>query len=93
MASLRADPLDVLRLRTSEKWTSYPPDVLPLFVAEMDYPLAPEVSHAIIERVAASDTGYVGKPGALAPAFADFAQRTWRWRVDPDHRGDQRKTE
>jgi len=84
MASLRADPLDVLRLRTSEKWTSYPPDVLPLFVAEMDYPLAPEVSEAIIERVAASDTGYVGKPGALAPAFADFAQRTWRWRVDPE---------
>jgi len=84
MASVRADPLDILRLRTSEKWTSYPPDVLPLFVAEMDYPLAPEVSRAIIERVQASDTGYVGRAGALAPAFADFAERTWQWRVDPE---------
>ena len=29
-------PLDQLRRRTSEKWRHYPPDVLPLFVAEMD---------------------------------------------------------
>jgi cystathionine beta-lyase len=81
---VEAEPLDVLRARTSEKWTEYPPDVLPLFVAEMDYPLAPVVAQAIIDRVLASDTGYVGSPAPAAKPFAAFAERTWGWTVDQD---------
>jgi cystathionine beta-lyase len=83
MERVTADPLPLLRARTSEKWTAFPPDVLPLFVAEMDYPLAPVVAQAIVDRVLASDTGYVHGPGALAPAFAGYASRTWGWAVDP----------
>lgn len=83
MLEVHADPLPLLRTRTSEKWTVYPADVLPLFVAEMDYPLAPVVAQAMIERIAASDTGYVASPGPLAPAFAAYAARTWDWAVDP----------
>ncbi|MBX9243791.1 aminotransferase class I/II-fold pyridoxal phosphate-dependent enzyme [Actinotalea ferrariae] len=79
---VHADPLPVLRTRTSEKWTAFGPDVLPLFVAEMDYPLAPPVARAIIERVEASDTGYVHGPGPMPSAFAGFAERTWGWRLD-----------
>ena len=78
-----AEPLDVLRLRTSEKWTSYPDDVLPLFVAEMDYPLAEPIVSTLLARVQASDTGYVGSPGPLAPAFAAFAGRRWGWTPSP----------
>jgi len=83
MAQVVADSLPLLRSRTSEKWTAFGPDILPLFVAEMDYPLAPVVAEAIIERVRASDTGYVGSPGPLAPSFAAFAERAWAWKVDP----------
>ncbi|PJJ73155.1 cystathionine beta-lyase [Diaminobutyricimonas aerilata] len=79
---LSADPIESLRRRTSEKWTTYPADVLPLFVAEMDYPLAPPIIAAVTERITASDTGYVGSPGPLAPAFAGFAARRWGWEVD-----------
>ncbi|CAN5546835.1 aminotransferase class I/II-fold pyridoxal phosphate-dependent enzyme [soil metagenome] len=75
-----ADPLETLRLRTSQKWTAYPADVLPLFVAEMDYPLAPNVSRVLHERIAASDSGYVGGPGELPAAYADFAANRWGWR-------------
>ena len=82
-ADVHAEPLAVLRARTSEKWTAYPSDVLPLFVAEMDYPLAAPIITALVERVRASDTGYVGSPGPLAPAFVAFAQRKWGWEVDP----------
>ncbi|CAN5288219.1 aminotransferase class I/II-fold pyridoxal phosphate-dependent enzyme [soil metagenome] len=83
MERVTADPLPLLRARTSEKWTAFPPEVLPLFVAEMDYPLAPVVAQAIVDRVRASDTGYVAAPGPLAPAFAGYAARTWGWIVDP----------
>lgn len=79
---VHADPLPALRARTSEKWTAFPPDVLPLFVAEMDYPLAPPVARAIIGRVEASDTGYVHGAGELPAAFAGFAERTWGWRPE-----------
>jgi cystathionine beta-lyase len=33
-----ADPLDTLRRRSSEKWGTLAADVLPMFVAEMDFP-------------------------------------------------------
>ena len=79
------DPALLRAQRTSLKWTRFPEDVLPLFVAEMDFTLAPEIQRTLIERVQASDTGYLDGPGPLAPAFADFARANWGWRVDPAH--------
>lgn len=81
MTRISAEPLAALRSRTSYKWQTYPADVLPLFVAEMDYPLAEPVQQAIISRVLASDTGYIAGPGPVAEAFAGYASRTWGWEV------------
>ncbi|MFT4232936.1 MAG: aminotransferase class I/II-fold pyridoxal phosphate-dependent enzyme [Leucobacter sp.] len=81
----RLDPELLRAQRTSIKWTRYPADVLPLFVAEMDFAVAPVVQRALIERVLASDTGYLEHPGPLAPAFADFARDRWGWEVPRDH--------
>jgi cystathionine beta-lyase len=78
-----AEPLDRLRLRTSEKWRVYPPDVLPLFVAEMDYPLAPVIARRLHELIDLGDSGYVSSPAELGAAFAAFALRHWGWRLDP----------
>ncbi|MGK0714895.1 MalY/PatB family protein [Leucobacter sp. W1153] len=71
--------------RTSLKWTRFSADILPLFVAEMDFTLSPQVQQAVISRVLASDTGYLDGPGELAPVFADFALTRWGWQVDPSH--------
>jgi cystathionine beta-lyase len=78
-----AEPLDRLRQRTSAKWRLYPPDVLPLFVAEMDYPLAEPVRQRLHELIDLNDSGYVASPAELGAAFAGFAERHWNWRVDP----------
>jgi cystathionine beta-lyase len=83
MTEVRAEPLTSLRRRTSEKWVRYPADVLPLFVAEMDYPLAPVVAEAMAERIRLSDTGYVASPLPVGEAFAGFASRRWGWDVVP----------
>lgn len=79
------DPALLRTERTSLKWTRYPADVLPLFVAEMDFAVAPEVQQAIIERVTASDIGYLDGPGPLAPAFAEYAEAAWGWTVPHEH--------
>jgi cystathionine beta-lyase len=80
---LPVDPLDVLRRRRSAKWHTYPPDVLPLPVAETDYPLAPAVQDALREAVERSDTGYAMAEPALGEALAAFAARRWSWQLDP----------
>ncbi|QDZ15291.1 aminotransferase class I/II-fold pyridoxal phosphate-dependent enzyme [Humibacter ginsenosidimutans] len=76
-------PIDRLRAeRNSIKWRRYEPDVLPLFVAEMDFDLAPVIVDAVTHALRSGDTGYLDDPGELAPVFADFAQRSWDWIVD-----------
>jgi cystathionine beta-lyase len=80
---LPVDPLDVLRRRRSAKWHTYPPDVLPLPVAEMDFPLAPAVQEVLREAVERSDTGYAMALPALGEALAGFAARRWSWELDP----------
>nr|WP_314844111.1 aminotransferase class I/II-fold pyridoxal phosphate-dependent enzyme [uncultured Microbacterium sp.] len=83
MLEVRALPLAELRERTSEKWREYPDDVLPLFVAETDFPLAPAVSLALQRAVARGDTGYVASRNPLAAAYAAFAERRYGWSPDP----------
>lgn len=78
-------PESLLAARTSIKWTRYPEDVLPLFVAEMDFTVSPTIQQTIIDRVLASDTGYLDAPGPLAPAFAEFASERWGWDIDPSY--------
>ncbi len=76
--------LQQLRRRRSVKWTTYPDDVLPAWVAEMDVPLAPPVCEALASAIERGDTGYANpSAGRLGEAFAGFADRRLGWTVDP----------
>jgi cysteine-S-conjugate beta-lyase len=73
-----------LQKRTSHKWRTYPADVLPAFVAEMDFDPAAEVKDGIRAAVDAGDLGYPHK-GEMGEAFAEFAAaRLGGWSPDPD---------
>ena len=83
-----ADSIATLRRRSSEKWTAYPDDILPMFVAEMDFPLAPPIRAALAEALELGDTGYIGgKDRRAAEAFARFAGERWGWSPDPRRMG------
>ena len=75
MAILDLD-LDVLRQRTSMKWTRFAPEVLPMWVAEMDLLPPPGVTAAMQHVLEIGDLGYPGYD-SLPRAFADFAESTW----------------
>ncbi|MEZ5098105.1 MAG: aminotransferase class I/II-fold pyridoxal phosphate-dependent enzyme [Nocardioides sp.] len=62
------------------------PGVLPAWVAEMDYALAPAITAALQEAVAAGATGYPSflRGGELGRAYAGFAGRHFGHDVDPD---------
>lgn len=72
-----------LQRRTSHKWRTYPSDVLPAFVAEMDYDPAVQIKDAISAALAAGDLGYPHK-GELGDAFAEFAADRLGWAPDPE---------
>ncbi len=74
--------LDALRQRKSVKWRTHPPDVLPAFVAEMDFDLAAPIVEAATAALAIGDCGY-GHKGELGEAFAAFAAKRLRWSPDP----------
>jgi cystathionine beta-lyase len=74
--------------RGSAKWAAFPPDVLPAWVAEMDFPLAEPVKAALHAAIERDDTGYLGPDLAGVPeAFAAFAARRLGWDVDPEQVG------
>lgn len=80
---LAVPSLEQLRLRRSAKWQAFGPDVLPLWVAEMDFELAPAIAATLAEAVGRSDTGYAWQIAELGRALAGFAGDRWGWQVDP----------
>ncbi|MEO3762939.1 aminotransferase class I/II-fold pyridoxal phosphate-dependent enzyme [Streptomyces sp. B8F3] len=68
--------------RRSLKWREYPPDVLPMWLAETDTPLAPPIRAALAAALDRGDTGYAYHAD-LPGAFAEFAARRYGWRPDP----------
>ena len=84
MVRVTADSLDVLRKRTSAKWRTFPEDVLPLPVAEMDFPIAKPIRDVLIDMIKRSDTGYSGIAPELPQAFANYAKRNWDWTVNKE---------
>jgi cystathionine beta-lyase len=68
------------------KWGEVPDDVIPAWVAEMDYALDPVVQEAVLRAVRDGVTGYpvFGYTPALAEAYAGFAARRYGATVAPE---------
>jgi len=82
---LAVPDLTTLHQRRSEKWSGDEEDVLASTVAEMDFPLAPEIASALHAAIDRHDLGYTPpKETQLPTAFAGFARRRLNWKVDQD---------
>ena len=80
---ITAPSLAELATHHSEKWRAFPSDVLPLPVAEMDFPVAAPIRETLHSMVEHSDMGYLGAIPELGSSFAAFAASRWDWTVDP----------
>jgi cystathionine beta-lyase len=74
--------LKALRRRRSFKWRTYPADVLPAFVAEMDFDVSGAIGDAIGAAVGIGDLGYA-KPIGMAEAFSCWSDARYGWSPDP----------
>ena len=67
----------------AEKWDRWPEDVIPVWVADMDFQAPPEVLEAIQARVNHGVFGYTADPPGFAPALAHHLEALHGWRIDP----------
>ena len=77
--------IDTLRTRGTRKWTVYSDDVIPMFIAESDFPTAPAVKDAIVQACEREMFGYTPAPHAhrLGEAVSDFYAARYGWRPEP----------
>ena len=65
----------------SYKWDSCP-DVLPMWVADMDFPAAPFIREALLRRVEHGVFGYTAVPESYYGAVIDWYRRRRGWEID-----------
>ena len=87
LSEFDAISLEALRRRRGVKWNRYPPDVLPAWVADMDFDTPEPIRTGLARMMEANDLGYSPKLPAsgLPEAFAAFAARRFPdWKVAPE---------
>lgn len=72
--------------RLTLKWNGQPVDVLPAWVAETDFSLAPPVAEALHRAVANADVGYPPRDldSPLSPAWASHLDEVYGWMARPE---------
>lgn len=67
----------------SIKWDLYPEDVLPLWVADMDFVAPQPIVDALQQRIDHPVYGYEGPNEELVKAICGWLERRHHWRVEP----------
>src|SRR5580698_1519725 len=75
--------IPTLRARRTNKWHKFPDDVLPAWVADMDFGVAPSIAAAMSRLTQNQEYGYAAREGVLAAAFVRRMERRFGWRTDP----------
>lgn len=69
----------------SLKWDLYrDQDVLPFWVADMDFKVAEPIQRALEDRVSHGIFGYTLPPDGMAEAVINHLQKSYNWAVDPE---------
>lgn len=84
MTTFDFDRLPARRDSDSNKWRKFPADVLPLWVADMDFASPPAVVAALRARVEHGFFGYLVERPELQEVVAERVGKRYGWRVEPE---------
>ena len=84
MQTFDFDTVTSRRNTDSIKWSRYPDDVLPLWVADMDFPSPPVVAKAVKKRLAHPFFGYTGDDTLLIDTICKWVSDRHGWKIEPD---------
>jgi cystathionine beta-lyase len=85
--SLELLSADELRARSGRKWHEYAEDVLPAWVAEMDFEVPEPIRQVLRQMTREASYGYEESSlyPALADSFAGYMQQRFGWQVGSEH--------
>src|SRR5689334_10063572 len=66
------------------KWTWYPKDTLPMWVADADFPVAPQIQQALHKQITPGALGYEVPSPPLRQVIAARMEKLYGWKVDPE---------
>jgi len=77
--------LDQLRQRQGKKWHTFGPDILPAWVADMDFAVAPTIQRRLRRAFETGDLGYPhdDQPRRLVELLVERCRNRFHWRIDP----------
>jgi cystathionine beta-lyase len=76
------DKIVARRHSGSYKWDAVPEDALPMWVADMDFEVAPAIKKALADRVAHGVFGYTQVDDSYYDAVISWYERRHQWAVD-----------
>ena len=73
------------RHTSSTKWIKYDdPNVIPMWVADMDFETAPCIKSALLERIEHGIYGYTQPPRELTSAVINYLDTSFNWSINAD---------
>ncbi|MEO9655795.1 MalY/PatB family protein [Marinomonas sp.] len=69
----------------SDKWSKYPPEILPMWVADMDFDAPEVVKKALAQRVNDGVFGYTHAPKQLTKSIISHLQTRYQWSISAAH--------
>ncbi|MEK9917051.1 MAG: aspartate aminotransferase, partial [Betaproteobacteria bacterium] len=73
------------RHTSSTKWIKYDdPNIIPMWVADMDFETAPCIKSALLKRIEHGIYGYTQTPGELTSAVINYLDASFNWSVNAD---------
>jgi cysteine-S-conjugate beta-lyase len=79
--------LETLQDKRCAKWQQYPKGVIPLWVADMDFPISDTIKQALKDFLDSDNLGYperLGVPG-MKEAVQQRLEKRYNWTLEPDH--------
>lgn len=83
MADLFDNPPD-RRRSESIKWRYYDEDVIPMWIADMDFRCSPAILDAMHERVDHGVFGYPNDPPELIELVVQRMEKRYQWKINPE---------
>ena len=70
---------------SSSKWNKYNrPEIIPMWVADMDFETAPCIKSALLDRINHGIYGYTEPPKELPSTVAQYLKTEFNWSIDKD---------
>jgi cysteine-S-conjugate beta-lyase len=79
--------IETLQDKRCAKWQQYPKGVIPLWVADMDFPISDTIKQALKDFLDSNNMGYperLGVPG-MKEAVQQRLEKRYNWKLELDH--------